>query len=288
VNTGEVVAKREAAAGSQGYVIGDAVNVAARFEQAAEPGEVLVGARSARASRRARLEPARRTAAKGFPEPLAAARAIAVDEPYRRPAPTPFVGRADDLELLQIAYRRAARARVPELVTITGEAGVGKTRLATELTDALRCEDPEPRVLVGRNPPYGRGIAFWALAEILRGAAGARADEPPDAVRVALARELAAAERKRLLEELPAPVARRLALKGLRVDPGAARELAHHLDEGVGARRRGGAGGYAATRLAADGGRPRLAAAADRRRRRCPLGGRELPRPARADRLPAR
>jgi class 3 adenylate cyclase/tetratricopeptide (TPR) repeat protein len=190
VETGEVLA---APGADDLSVTGEAVNAAARLQQAAGRGQVLVGERAARSSRRARLVPARPAEAKGFDDPLAAARAVAVEEPYRRPAATPFVGREEDLDLLRIAYRRAARARVPELVTITGETGVGKTRLAAELVDALRCEDPEPRVLMGRNPPYGRGIAFWALAEILRAAAGARAEEPADAVRAALARTLAAA-----------------------------------------------------------------------------------------------
>src|SRR6266480_2833860 len=88
VETGEVLA---APGENDLSVTGEAVNAAARLQQAAAPGQVLVGQRSARSSRRSRLEPARLADAKGFAAPLAAARAIAVDEPYRRPTATPFV-----------------------------------------------------------------------------------------------------------------------------------------------------------------------------------------------------
>jgi class 3 adenylate cyclase/tetratricopeptide (TPR) repeat protein len=214
VETGEVLAT---AGPGDLRVTGEAVNAAARLQQAASTGEVLVGERAGRASRRALFEAARQTAAKGFAAPLHAARAIAVGEPYREARPTPFVGREDDFELLRLAYRRAVRTRAPELVTITGEAGVGKTRLANELVEALRCEDPAPRVLLGRNPPYGRGIAFWALGEILRGAAGASADEPAAKVRAALERKLAGAGADDA-EALAATLAAALADEGAQED----------------------------------------------------------------------
>jgi class 3 adenylate cyclase/tetratricopeptide (TPR) repeat protein len=170
-------------------VTGEAVNAAARLQQAAAPGEVLVGDRSARACRATELEATDPVDAKGFPSPLPAWRAVRV-EAVPPTLATPFVGRDDDLAFLQLVYRRAARDRVPELVTITGDAGVGKTRLATELTEALRTADPAPQILLGRNPPYGRGIAFWALGEILRAAAGASADDSVGDVHAALARRL--------------------------------------------------------------------------------------------------
>ena len=72
-------------------------------------------------------------------------------------------------------------------MTIIGEAGIGKTRLASELTAGLAEEPEPPRVLVGRNPPYGRGIAFWALGEILRDAAGTEEEAPVSEVEAALA-----------------------------------------------------------------------------------------------------
>jgi class 3 adenylate cyclase/tetratricopeptide (TPR) repeat protein len=186
VETGPVLALDR---GGDLSVTGEAVNAAARLQQAAGPGEVLVGDRSARACRAAKLEPAEPIEAKGFPSPLPAWRAVRI-EAERRDGGTPFVGRDDDLALLELVYRRAARDRVPELVTVTGDAGVGKTRLATELTEVLRLADPAPQILLGRNPPYGRGIAFWALGEILRSAAGASADDSVGDVHSALAERL--------------------------------------------------------------------------------------------------
>jgi class 3 adenylate cyclase len=172
IETGEVLALDRAGDLS---VTGEAVNAAARLQQSAAPGEVLVGERTARAYRATALEERGRIEAKGFPAPLRTWRPT-LDEPQGNGAP-PLIGRDDDLALLELVYKRAARDRVPELVTITGDAGVGKTRLASELTERLRALDPPPETLLGRNPPYGRGIAFWALAEIIRAAAGAGADD---------------------------------------------------------------------------------------------------------------
>ncbi len=193
VETGEVLAARP---GGDLSVTGEAVNAAARLQQAARPGEVLVGERAARACRAARVVERAPIDAKGFPAPLAAwtaldAQLIGEVADSGNGASTPFLGRDDDLALLELVFRRATRDRVPELVTITGDAGVGKTRLATELFDALRSGDPAPQILVGRNPAYGRGIAFWALGEILRAAAGAGADDSVADVHEALARRLA-------------------------------------------------------------------------------------------------
>jgi len=183
VETGEVLAT-----GREGdlSVTGEAVNGAARLQQAAQPGQILVGERAARAARRTQLEEVNPVAAKGMPGPMPAWRvtgAVKESETHE----LPLLGREDDLDLLRIVYRRAVRERAPQLVTITGEAGIGKTRLASELVGELATEPDPPRVLEGRNPPYGRGIAFWALGEILRDAAGASADDPLSAVRGGLA-----------------------------------------------------------------------------------------------------
>ena len=187
IETGEVLAID---GGGDMSITGDAVNAAARLQTAARPGEVLAGMRTARSVLRAQLSAPRDIEAKGFPGPLAAWRAIGILA-EASPSSTPFLGRDDDLELLKLVYRRALRERVPELVTIAGEAGIGKTRIATELFDALRESEPAPTILVGRNPPYGRGIALWALGEILRGAGGAGPDDSVPEVRDALARRLA-------------------------------------------------------------------------------------------------
>ena len=126
IETGEVLA-----ADSDGdlSVTGEAVNAAARLQQAAAPGEVLVGERAGRSCRRVLLEPGPTVEAKGLDRPLATLRAAGMNGQPDTTV-TPLVGREDDLELLRLIYRRAARERVPELVTIIGEAGIGKTRLA--------------------------------------------------------------------------------------------------------------------------------------------------------------
>jgi class 3 adenylate cyclase len=187
IETGEVLA---ADRDGDLSVTGEAVNVAARLQQAASPGEVLVGERAGRSCRRVLLKPGPTVEAKGLDRPLATLRAAAMNgQPDT--SVTPFVGRGDDLELLRLIYRRAARERAPELVTIIGEAGIGKTRLASELTEELRDGPDPPRVLIGRNPPYGRGIALWALAEILRDAAGMPEEAPVGEVEQSLGSLLA-------------------------------------------------------------------------------------------------
>src|SRR4051794_4508876 len=125
-------------------VTGQAVNVAARLQQAAGPGQILVGQRAARACRRARLEQGPAIEAKGITEglPTHVATGAAEAEPEQV---TRLVGREEDLELLSLVYRRAVRERIPELVTVTGEAGIGKSRLAAELTATLRNGPQPPR-----------------------------------------------------------------------------------------------------------------------------------------------
>ncbi len=171
-------------------VTGEAVNAAARLQQAAQPGEVLVGERAARACRRARLEANGAVEAKGIPGTLGAYRALAV-EPETAQSGVPLVGRDDDLDMLRLIARRAARERLPQLVTVIGEAGIGKTRLGAELFSELRSAPDPWKTMVGRSPPYGEGIAFWALGEILRDAAGLSTDAPPDEVEAALTEKLA-------------------------------------------------------------------------------------------------
>jgi class 3 adenylate cyclase len=205
IETGEVLATQRE---GDLAVTGDAVNAAARMQAAAEPGEVLVGERAARSTRFARLEARDPIEAKGFPAPLQAWRALGMSSKARF-AETPFIGRDDEVELLRIAYRRAVRQRVPELVTITGEAGIGKTRLANELLAELENGEPRPRILLGRNPPYGRGIAFWALGEVLRAAACLGAAASVGEVRTALRdrlAELGAADAAELAEALAIPL----------------------------------------------------------------------------------
>ena len=180
IETGEVLAIADS---GDLRVTGEAVNAAARLQQAASPGEVLVGERTARACRRAQLERNGRVEAKGMDEPLPAFRAVAICDEEEL-SQIPLIGREDDLDMLRLISRRAARDQVPQLVTVIGEAGIGKTRLAAEFFDELRSEGW--RTVVGRSPPYGHGISFWALGEILHHAAGAPADAKAEQVEPAL------------------------------------------------------------------------------------------------------
>jgi len=95
-------------------------------------------------------------------------------------ATTPFVGREDEFELLKRTFARAVREPSIQLVTVTGEPGVGKSRLLTELFDFI---DKLPDLVFwrqGRCPPYGDGITFWALGEIVKAQAGILASDVPD------------------------------------------------------------------------------------------------------------
>ena len=189
VNTGEVLASPES--GADLSVTGAPVNVAARLQQHARPGQVLVGERTARACRLVVMREVDPVPAKGLDEPLRAFQAIEkIDMPETR-REAPLVGRDDDLDLLRLVTRRAFREHAPQLVTVLGDAGIGKTRLLEELVRELRDTPDPPRVLIGRNLPYGRGIAFWALGEIVRQVAGTAADAAPAAVHAALAERLA-------------------------------------------------------------------------------------------------
>jgi class 3 adenylate cyclase/tetratricopeptide (TPR) repeat protein len=176
VNTGEVVAGREAAARGELMVSGDAVNVAARLQQHAKPGEVLVGQRTqAATSRTISYREHEALEAKGKREPVAAWVAVAVAAGERQPAPrgmaglsAPLVGRNEELAVLSAVAARVERERAPQLVTLFGPAGVGKSRLLTELVERL----PGARLVRGRCLPYGEGITFWPLAEAAKAHAG--------------------------------------------------------------------------------------------------------------------
>ena len=161
VNTGEVVAGE-----GESLVTGDAVNVAARLEQAAEPGEVLIGTATQTLVRDAvTVEPVQ-VAAKGKPDPLAALRIVDLDPEasgIRRRLDTPLIGRKHELALLRRTYESAAREQSCHLFTLLGPAGVGKSRLAAEFLGGL-----DAAVVRGRCLDYGEGITFWPVIEVLK------------------------------------------------------------------------------------------------------------------------
>jgi class 3 adenylate cyclase/tetratricopeptide (TPR) repeat protein len=167
VNTGEVVAGDHES--GQFYATGDAVNVAARLEQAAKPGEVLLGEQTCRLVRDAvEVEALEPLALKGKASAVLAYRLLELIE--RAPAlarrfDTPFVGREEQLGRLLASFDRSVAEQVPVLVTVLGPAGIGKTRIAGELVAMVQ---ERASVLQGRCLSYGEGITFWPLQEILR------------------------------------------------------------------------------------------------------------------------
>ncbi|HTI30454.1 MAG TPA: adenylate/guanylate cyclase domain-containing protein, partial [Methylomirabilota bacterium] len=183
VNSGEVVAPMGPAP-AQRIVAGDAVNVAARMEQAAPPGTTLVGERTYRAARLAfRFDPPIGVEAKGKVEPLRAYRLLeALPEAQRgvRGLTAPMIGRERELATMLGALDEAIETGRPRLVVLYGSAGIGKSRLAGEFVRAARDRDPGLRMLRGRALSAGHGITYWALAEILRGACGIALDEPAE------------------------------------------------------------------------------------------------------------
>ena len=179
VNTGEVVAGEESA--GQRLVTGDAVNVAARLEQAAAPGEILLGATTHALVRDAvETEPVEPLRLKGKGEPVPAFRLVAIRPGaagHARRLDSPMVGRERQRRLLDEAFDQAVADRVCYLFTILGAAGVGKSRLVNEF---LATAAASARVIYGRCLSYGDGITFWPLAEAFKGAAGIADQEPPD------------------------------------------------------------------------------------------------------------
>ena len=165
VNTGEVVA----GAGDQTIVTGDAVNVAARLEQAAATGEILIGEQTFRLCRDAvevgSVDP---LDLKGKRDAVPAHRLLRVVEgapAHARRFDAPLVGRTDELALLREAFDRTASERRCHLLTVLGVAGVGKSRLAAAFAAGL---EDEATVWRGRCLSYGEGITYWPLLEIFR------------------------------------------------------------------------------------------------------------------------
>jgi class 3 adenylate cyclase/tetratricopeptide (TPR) repeat protein len=159
VMTGEVVTGTE-----ERLATGDAVNVAARLEQAASPGEVLIGEPTlALVGPMVETEPVAPLELKGKSRPVSAHRLVRVrDRPPRRHV-TRFVGRERDLATVRDAWDQAVAERRCALVTVVGDAGVGKSRLASEFLSTI-----DSAFVQGRCLPYGEGITYWPVVEVLK------------------------------------------------------------------------------------------------------------------------
>jgi class 3 adenylate cyclase/tetratricopeptide (TPR) repeat protein len=173
VESGEVVAED----GEATFATGEAVTLAARLEQFAEPGQLLIGPGAHRLTLdRVEVEELGPVELKGIAEPVWAWRALGANGRGARPhaVQAPLVGRDAELELLTNTYERALRDRRAHLFTVYGDPGVGKSRLAREFAAVLE----GATVLQGRSLPYGEGVTYWPLAEMVKGAAGIADDDP--------------------------------------------------------------------------------------------------------------
>jgi class 3 adenylate cyclase len=174
VESGEVVADDS----DSTFATGEAVTLAARLEQSAEPGQLLIGPAAHRLTLgRVEVEDMGPVDLKGLDRQIWTWRVVGVGgESLPQAQQAPLVGRDHELELLQNTYDRALRDRRAHLFTIYGDPGVGKSRLSQEFSDSLE----SATVLSGRSLPYGEGVTYWPLAEMVKCAAGIEDDDPLD------------------------------------------------------------------------------------------------------------
>ncbi|HUP23663.1 MAG TPA: adenylate/guanylate cyclase domain-containing protein [Thermoanaerobaculia bacterium] len=184
-------------ASDMGMVAGDLVNTASRLQSAAPPGTVLVGDSTRRASGDAiAYEAVADQVLKGKELPVAAWRALRVvakrgGAGRSEQLETPFVGRSAELQLIKDFYHGTARERGVRLVSVIGQGGIGKTRLAWEFLKYIDGVTELAYWHQGRSPSYGDGIAFWALGEMVRMRLGIGEGADEEATREALTASLA-------------------------------------------------------------------------------------------------
>jgi class 3 adenylate cyclase/tetratricopeptide (TPR) repeat protein len=192
VNSGEVAAGDIAA--GHGMVAGDAVNTAARLQSAAPPGEILIGPHTrSLVGQAVRLRTHPSAQLPGKKRPLRVWQVVGLAETggrFQRPRDVPLVGRRAELRMLRARLKRCRERRRCVLVTVTGPAGIGKSRLLREFLEAA---EREATVVVGRCLPYGDGITYWPLTEVANELAGGDGvpgitsvlDDEPDAGTIA-------------------------------------------------------------------------------------------------------
>ena len=174
IEAGELVVDETA---DSSFVTGEAVNMAARLQQAAAPGEILLGPTAHRlAASSLVVEDAGPLELRGLGAALRAWRVMDALEGRARPVGprASLVGRETELELLENTFARTARDGRAHLFTVYGEPGVGKSRLTREFVDGVE----RASILTGRCLPYGEGVTYWPLAEMIKAAAGISDDDP--------------------------------------------------------------------------------------------------------------
>ena len=173
IESGQIVADEAEST----FATGEAVNLAARLQQAASPGQILMGPFAYRLTLgKVEADECSDLELKGFGGAVSAWRVTAIVEAGARTATlsSRFVGREEELELLQNTFKRVVRGKRAHLFTVYGEPGVGKSRLAHEFLAGVEGAS----ILVGRSLPYGEAITYWPLAEMVKTAAGITDDDP--------------------------------------------------------------------------------------------------------------
>ncbi|MDP3983990.1 MAG: AAA family ATPase, partial [Acidimicrobiia bacterium] len=196
VTTGEAIVQLESSPDREG-IVGDVVNTASRLQSIAAPGQVVVDQRTYRATRHSvDYEGLDAVELKGKENKQPVWRAMGVRSRYgvavEEEAPTVFVGRSNELSLLTDTFDRAMARRSPLLVTVVGEPGVGKSRLVREFRSVI---DDRPDLVwwrQGRCLPYGEGVTFWAIGEVVKAQAGILESEPAESVSAKLREAVAA------------------------------------------------------------------------------------------------
>ena len=184
VASGDVVARRDAAAGEDFLITGDAVNVAARLQQGADPWAIQVTDRTTRAARGFKFGPLADLDAKGKSRPIPSRPLLGRGRSER--ARLPMIGRDADLAQLELVARRVFTERRPFLVTVVASAGTGKTRLVEALLERLPELGPAGTVAIAQCLPYGQRLTYWPLRAVLHHLVGTDDDCSPADLRRAV------------------------------------------------------------------------------------------------------
>ena len=196
VTTGEALVSPEASpAEGEGMVAGDVVNTAARLQSSAPVNGILVDETTQRATARAiEYREAEPVQAKGKVEPVHVWEAVEARSRFGVDVVQEgavFVGRRRELDFLTDAFGRAREQRTPQLVTLVGVPGIGKSRLVYELSRVVDAEEELVFWRQGRSLPYGEGVTYWALAEMTKAQAGILESDPPEEAERKLAEAVA-------------------------------------------------------------------------------------------------